>query len=314
MAEPEDLDPGTASPFDDGADPFGTLGGDPEATDDTAPADEASATAADERAAPADDTLIDPATLPDELKPHWARMTRAYNKRLERLRTTERDLRGKADLVDRFYTDPAYAQQVIQDYQRRLGGNAPAPNGNPPAAPSSTGGGAQDAAAQAALQALPAELHFLAPAIAQAAKAMADEAVAPMRRERDAERRQASDREYAEMEAALSETVPGWEELEDDMAERISFLKAALGGQGPLRHPRFGSVLDMMYQLSAGPGRATATAADRMRRAVLNRTTPPAASRTPAPDTQALIKQAGSMQDKIAIALRAAVQEVRSGG
>jgi len=155
------------------------------------------------------------------------------------------------------------------------------------------------------------ELGMLAPIIAKAAWAVTQ----PLQREREADRQRQSDLAYSEMEAALSEASPGWEEHEDEMAERITFLKNALTGVGPLRHPRFGTVLEQMYQLSSGPARATATAANRMRRAVLNRTATSQQRRSPGgPDTRQLIKEAGSMQDKIAIALRAAVNEVRQGG
>jgi hypothetical protein len=306
MAEEEQE--GTASSFE-ADDPFGTLA----EAGDTEALEGGGATTEDEGPSAAEETLVDPATLPDELKPHWSRMTRAYNKRLSSFRAEERELREKANLVDRFYSDPGYADQVVQDYLARRGGGTPAQKGTP--APQQSAQGVPDSVMQSVRQAMlesgDPNMEFYAPSIAKAAWAVAQQSVQPFQAEQRASRQQASRREYEQMEAALSESAPGWEEYEDEMAARLAFLKNAITGQGPLSDPRYGSLLEMVYDWTTSGKRATAEAGRRMQRAVLNRSSRSTAARPPAPSVEDQIKKAGSFQDKMAVAFRAALSEAR---
>ena len=67
-----------------------------------------------------DESFIDPASLPPELKPHWSRMHRAYTQALE----GARGVQDKASTVDRFYSDPQAtppSEEVMQAvYDDRL--------------------------------------------------------------------------------------------------------------------------------------------------------------------------------------------------
>jgi len=59
----------------------------------------------------AEESFISPKDLPDEVKPHWRRMHRAYTK----FREGAGEMEKKAALVDRFNTDQDFTLQVIQE-------------------------------------------------------------------------------------------------------------------------------------------------------------------------------------------------------
>ncbi len=302
----EDLDTGTA--LDDlGDDLFGTEEGDPLLTTDTAPDTGDGATTDD------DQRLIDPATLPDQLKPHWGRMTQVNNQRVAAVRERERgltELERKAGIVDRLGSDPTYARQVVEQMATQLGMSLTA--GASPAQPSDAGAVPANVlqAAQQALADQP-DVQFLAPVIAKVAYNIAQETVQPFQKQQEQQQQQQRRHEYEQMSSTLSETAPGWEEHEDAMEARFQFLKDALNQKGPMVHPRFGSVLEMLYRLETGHATATAEAGRRMQRALTNRTTTGTGRRTPAPNIQEQIAKAGTPDDQWAIAFNAAVAEER---
>ena len=305
--EPEDLSLDT--PDDDHT--LDDLLGTGDADQDT---EEAAETGVIDPTEPGDDErLIDPHTLPDELKPHWSRMTKAYQKRLSAIRGQERDLdslREQASLVDRFNRDPRFAAEILETTAKRLGYTL-----TPPTSP--RGDEASPAQVDAALVRriegrLSPELKFLAPAIADAASEVAREAVRPFQEERTQAKRQEFD---SMMDAAferLSSAAPGWEEYEDEMTERMEWVRNALTGRGPMVHKEYGNVMEWLYHMVAGRGAATAEAGRRLSRAVQNnrssRSAPGSSSST---NVDTLIQQAKTPQDQWDIAFRSAIAEVR---
>ena len=95
------------------------------------------------------------------------------------------------------------------------------------------------------------------------------------------------------------------------MSERINFLRTALSGNGPLTHPRYGSVLEMVYRWTTGEARATAEAGRRMQRALQGRTTTGNGSRGTQPSVQDQITKADDDQAKWEIAFRSALREAQ---
>ena len=300
----DEVDPGTAEDHAGTADP-----------------EDAGATAGPESGL---EPLLDPATLPDALKPHWSRMTQAYNKRLEALKGQTKDvdsLREKAAALDRLSTDPVYARQMVQHMAQQLGLSLTPDT----AAPRSAAGSARREArttdvpahvleaVEAALGDEPS-LAFMAPVVAKAAWAVAQQSVAPLHEERQQQQTRQRQDEYTQLTSQLSASAPGWEAYEDDMHGRLQFLRAAVSGQGPLSHPQYGNVLELLYRWTAGEARATGEAGKRMQRALTNKTTTGAAAPAKGPSTEALIAQAPSAQDKWQIAFQAGLAEAAAQG
>src|SRR5215472_18667231 len=63
------------------------------------------------------DTFFDPKALSPELQTQWKSMQRAYTKRMQQFAAN----RDKADLVDRFNSDPSVRRQILQQYAHELG-------------------------------------------------------------------------------------------------------------------------------------------------------------------------------------------------
>jgi hypothetical protein len=280
-------------------------------------ADDLDTTQIDDTDAPSEDAtdepddrrqpLLDPATLPEELRPHWSRMTKAYNQRLDRMRARESeidDLERRAGIVDQFNANPfGTLQQLAQQYGYRL--------------ESSQGGGGQqngqsnvpERVLQRTREAFrnSPDLAFLAPQIAEAVWNVSQDMVAPMQQQQTQQQQQARQKEHEEALEILDEIAPSWHDREDEMAGLLNFLKGALNG-GSLRHPRYGHVYEMAYRAITGNAAATATAGRRFAAAARNATSTGRQRSVPV-DVQQQLTKAGSMQDKLQIALRAAMQE-----
>jgi hypothetical protein len=248
--------------------------------------------------------------IPADLQDLHQQLTESYHTRLADLRSREQRLeqtQQRAQAFDRLTTDPAFARDVFA----RLGlGTATPGQASPDAAPPQTGDVPPHVLA-AVQQAIGADEHlqFLVPALAKAAWAVSQQTVAPLHQERREQQTRERQDEYTQMSQQLSETSPGWEQYEGDMHQRLQFLQQALSGKGPLSHPKYGSVLQLLYRWASGEAKAAGEAGRRMQRAVTNRTTTGQAGRTQGPSTAELIAQAPSRQDKWRIAFQAGMAE-----
>lgn len=235
----------------------------------------------------------------------------AWQQRLEALRGREKgleDLQKKAAFVDRLTQDPAFARQVLQRMAGAGAANDPTPDGDATA----TAGAAMPQSVLDAVQAAIGDdqhLQFLVPALAKAAWAVAQQTIAPLQADREKQHSQARQDEYGRMTDQLSQENPGWEAYENEMHSRLQFLQSALAGKGPMTHPKYGSVLKLLYTWSSGEKTAVGEASRRMRRAITNKTTTGSSGPTPGPSTADLIAQAGSQQDKWRIAFQAGLRE-----
>jgi hypothetical protein len=152
-------------------------------------------------------------------------------------------------------------------------------------------------------------LQFLVPALAKAAWAVAQQTIAPLQADRQQQHAQSRQDEYGRMTEQLSQENPGWEAYENDMHQRLQFLQQALGGKGPMSHPKYGSVLKLLYTWASGEKTAVGEASRRMRRALNNKTSTGSPAPKGGPSTADLIAQAGSSQDKWRIAFQAGLAE-----
>jgi hypothetical protein len=263
-----------------------------------------------------DDPLDDPGEpllegdIPEDLQDLHQQLTDSYRTRLADLRQREgtlEQLQQRAQAFDRLTTDPQFARQVFA----RLGlGPSNPGQAQPETAPPQTGDVPKHVL-DAVQQAIGDDQHlqFLVPALAKAAWAVSQQTVAPLQQERQQQQSQQRQDEYGRMSEQLSETAPGWEQYEGDMHQRLQFLQTALSGKGPLTHPKYGSVLQLLYQWSSGTAKAAGEAGRRMQRAVRNQTTTGQGGRTQAPSTADLIQQAPTTQDKWRIAFQAGMAE-----
>ena len=223
-------------------------------TETTGP-DEAAATVTPE---PEDASFFDPAQLPEELQGHWKRMQAAFTRGRQKDRETARGASEKAMMVDRFYNDPAYALQVLQQVAPALGVRIETGQRTPAPTQETSGTASRSVAAMEGKLAerLGPDLAWLAPKLAEGVLASIEEttqqAIAPLREQLAAQQareqqvtQQAFEAEQARVMAALDAQMPGWEEqYGGQMRELDAFLNS-----NALTHPTFGSKHELYLKL-----------------------------------------------------------------
>lgn len=252
------------------------------------------------------ESFIDPSELPDEIKPHWKRMHRAYTK----FREGAKELEDKAAQVDRFNTDPAFRLQVLQEAARQHGYSLTA--AQQAAAAAAVAPAASDPPAELvrAVEAkLSPELRWMAPAIASAQWAAHQMTFAPIKAESEAERRRTRESEYARHAEDLTETAPGWEEYEGDMDKLLTFLQG-----NEMHHPKFGSKLGLLYNMVTGNAAAVKTAVTRMSQAGKSRTTSGQVGRTTVSNIDERVRKAPTTREAFQEAAKWAEAELERQG
>jgi hypothetical protein len=310
---------------------------------------------ADERptpdAPPEDGAQAQPSFIPDdvEMTPAIqaridainAKMQQNYAKRTAGLQDREKsveDARQAREIVQRFYSDPQYASQVLQQRAQQLGYTLTPASGTPPVgqppqgvSPATTPTGQQmpdwvTAAAHEAFADQP-ELAFLAPKIAKAAwiisQANVHAATEPLKK--DAETRQ-HEAEALRRQARQAEVQRATAELEADGIDVLAhdeelsgfaeFLRNALSNTGPVTHPKYGNAVRIIYNLATGDRNAQSTAqaeAERRReKATVNRTSQGTAARSPGANIQDLMRKATTPQERVTVAFRDALAQLRN--
>ena len=292
---------GLALPISGGSDddPPPPAPNDPEPEPEPAPAPAPGAT-------PTPESFITPADLPAEIKPHWARMHRAYTKKLEEFRGAA----DKAALIDRFWADPTFARQSIEQWAQQQGVTLTFGDGTTAARPTTTGTAGVPADFIAAVEAeLPPELKWMARPLAASTWKAQGHLIAPFIKETRAKEASGRTAEYDEMAEELTATAPGWEAREDEMAELLDFLR------GPeMRSRRWGSKLQLLHGLVTGNASATREAVRRMGEAARSRTATGVPGRSTAPNIAERVRVAKTDHDAWKLAAEHAVEELRSHG
>jgi len=246
-----------------------------------------------------EESFISPNELPDELKPHWKRMHRAYTKRLEEIKS----VRDKAAEVDRFHSDPSFAYQTLAQWAVQ-NGYALTPTGAQAAqqpSPQAQASKAPPQLVEAVRAQLAPELQWMAEGLANSQWAAQQMLYAPILQRQQQDQRAAISGEYEQLANELSQTAPGWEEHESEMTQLFDFLQSS-----SLKHPRFGSKLQMLYNMLNGNASALAESTNRMNRAVKNRSSSSTFSGKKVSNLSDRIRKASS-QDAWRIATQAAL-------
>lgn len=267
---------------------------------DTAPEPAAATKGAE--APPAEESFIDPSELPEDLKPHWKRMHSAFSKAMK----GNKDLREKAELVDRFQTDQQFAVATAADVLQRAGYTVQqAAQGGPAAGSTVTAPRELVAAIKSQLS---PELQWMADSLANAQWASAQLTLGPYAKKQEDERQRSRSEAYEAMAEDLSEKHPGWEEHEEDMDALLKFLQS-----DQQTHRRFGSKLELLLRM-VNPAAAIAEAQQRQAEAARSRTMTGRPARHSGPDASERIVKAKTEQEAWDIAAKEAIAELERQG
>ena len=214
-------------------------------------------------------------------------------------------LTERTQLVDQFEANP---QAVLRSVAERLGmalvpaqtngnGNQAQDNSSPPQSYTDT-----------VTSSLPSEMQFMGDSIARATWAANQESLRPFQEQQRASNERASLAERNAIAAEMDASNPGWRDKVGEMEERYTFIRDAVNG-GAMKHPKFGSLQQMLLALVAGENGAVNTAVSRINSAGRNATSRSDNQSTAPVDIAKLIKDASSGQDKFDIAFRAAMAE-----
>lgn len=248
----------------------------------------------------ADGTNLDPRNLPAELQPIFKALQASYTKKMQGLAEVQK----KGDLVDRFYSDPTFADQTLQQWAAQRGyqivlagqqGAQQSQGGQP--------GRASPQIVEALKQSLPPELQWmsesLGPALSQVLNQQMAQVIDPLNQYQQQQVRAQRESEYDRHAEELSAHIPHWQEHEDTMAEINSFLLSPA-----MNHPKFGNKLELLYNAATANAAARAKVSQRMTDAVKNRSTQARNGSRPAPDIGKTVSGAKTSGD----AFRAAAQ------
>ena len=211
---------------------------------------------------------LDPRKLPPELQPIFKRMQGVYTKKFQDFST----LRQKADVVDKFYADQNFARETLigwaaqNGYQLTPINGANASQGVTKALADPGAQGVPPQLVEAFKQELAPELQWMAPSQAAATWKVMQNLLAPVLKSQEQGQAQARQQEYEKYADELRSVAPGWEEHEDVMTELHDFLKS-----DQMFHPRYGSKIQMVYDLATKNGAALKQATDRVNAAAKNR-------------------------------------------
>lgn len=296
-----DDDLGTAvvdEPVDQGTEPVS------DASDTTA----AATSAPDPSEKPAEESFINPADLPEEIKPHWKRMHAAYTKWIQQERNPARtDL----DMLQKFRSDEGFARELLRlEAQRRGLTLAPATGTTTPAPTAPTAPDGPPAHLVEAIKArLDPSLHWMAEGMAAGQWVAAKEATRPLVERDRAKELAARDAEWGALAGKLTETAPGWEAHESDMNSLLDWLKSPA-----MTHPQFGDKLTFLYNAVTNGSAAKAAAIRAMGDAARNATRTGQTGRAIQPNVTDRVRKATTTHDAMRIAAEEAERELRAAG
>lgn len=255
-----------------------------------------------------EESFIDPSTLPDEIKPHWRRMHNSYIKFAQE----RKQLREQAAIVERFQSDPQFAEQILQQRAAALGYQIIRPgsngNANAPVTPADAGNIPQEYI-QAIQAKLAPELQWMAPSLAAATYSAIQAGVDPIKKQVvERETRQRNEQLDA-IEAKMNENYPGWEQHEDSMRGLYSWLKS-----DSLEHPLYGNKYEMLYKLATQQASSVSEAARRLSAAARNRTSTSQVTSNTQPNIFDRVRKAASNEDAWDAAAKFAKEQLKGRG
>jgi len=216
-------------------------------------------------------SFINPADLPEELKPHWSKMHGAFTKKMQEVK----DIRQAYDQINQFWQDDSYAQQVLRQRFPHLGNQPNGDNGPRSSASSgqeSSGGAAgvpQDFVDSLKSSVSP-DLQFvvneLAPGLWKSLQGQISTAVGGIQERLDQQTSEQQQEKFTQLEAQLDQKFPGWQQHESDMTNLLAFLQS-----NKIEDRRWGNKLELLLNLVSGNGQSVSQAVDRINQAGKNR-------------------------------------------
>ena len=209
---------------------------------------------------------LDPRKLPPELQPIFKRMQGVYTKRMQDMAAA----REKAEIVDRFYGDEQFAKQTLIEWAARNGYQLAPLNGATQGTQQGQPGQQQAQPPPQLVEAFKAnltpELAWMAEPMAAAMGQSLQQLLSPVLQQQQVQQQQARIQEFEKYADDLRGVAPGWEEHEDTMTEIHEFFKSP-----QMFHPKFGSKIEMIYNLATSKAAAMKQATDRVNAAAKNR-------------------------------------------
>lgn len=235
-----------------------------------------------------------------ELDHVFKKFQSSYTKKMQQAA----DWRQKAELVDRFNTDPATRRQILQQYANELQQQSATAQ---PQATAANGSTMPPEFVNAFKANLPAELQWMAEGQAKSfwqAQQIAMQPYVQAQQEREVSSR------ASEWDGLAQQLPPGWEAHEDEMADMLNFLRSDQN-----HHPTLGNKLQLLYKLATGEAQATTNAIERMGAASKNRVTGRGgAGQRVEQNTNDRIMKSRSIRDAVQIAGRAAMEKLEGAG
>jgi DNA-binding transcriptional MerR regulator len=236
-------------------------------------------------------------------------MHAAYTKTREDLK------RGREaySTVQRFYSDPDYQLQVLQQAAAQRGMRL---SSIEQAAQAQTNGQTAHAGVQAPADfverikgGLAPELQWMAPQLAAAQWA----AIQPLIQERQHEKLASKTQELESAEAEFAQQMPGWEAEEEDMNNVLEWLQS-----GSPKHQRWGNRYAALHKLTlmlkGHNGHAVQEAANRMAEAARSRTTSSGGGRPAGDNYQERVLKAATGREAMEFAQKQAIEELKRQG
>ena len=248
---------------------------------------------------------VDPRQLPPEIQPIFKKMQAAYTKRMQQAADWQR----QAEIVDKFNNDRDFGFQTVAQWAARNGYQI-APVGQlqqaAPVPARQQQSGQPDPQLVETLKAnLPPELQWMAesqaPAIQHAVQAMLAPLAQQLVQTQQTTQKQVAEREWDTLAEELSGVAPGWEEHETEMTELFDFLQSP-----SMKHPKFGSKHQILYDLVTKNAASTAQVAKRFNAAAKNRPGSSVSTGRTVPNIQEQIRKAKTNQDAFKLAAQAA--------
>ena len=248
---------------------------------------------------------LDPTKLPPEIQPIFKKMQGAYTKRMQEAAEWKR----QAEIVERFRNDRDFGFQTVAQWAAQNGYSiAPVGQSHPQAQQPTyqqQPGQPDPQIVEAFKKNLPPELHWMAESTAPALQAAVQQLLAPvvqqLQQTQQQSTRQVMEREWDTLADELSNVAPGWEEHEQEMAQLLDFFQGA-----QMKHPKYGSKHQLLYNLVTGNAAATAQVTRRMQQAATNRPASGMTTGRTSNNIQDRIRQAKSSQDAFRLAAQAA--------
>jgi hypothetical protein len=235
-------------------------------------------------------------------------MQAAYTKKMQGLAEVQK----KGDLVDRFYSDPSFADQTLQQWAAHRGYQIVPQGQQAQTGQGQAGGRATPQIVEALKQSLPPELQWmsesLGPALSQVLgqqmQQQMQQVFQPLSQMQQRQQLAQRESEYDRHAEELSAQIPHWQEHEDTMAEINSFLLSP-----QMNHPKFGNKLQLLYNAATANASSMAKATQRMQDAVKNRSTQARNGNRPAADIGKTVSSAKTSDDAFKAAAQFALKQ-----